>query len=97
MKTLQPRLYAKSEKRETPAERGYDAWWRRERALHLSASPLCVYCAGDGRVVPASVVDHIVPHHGDRALFRSKANWQSLCANCHNGRKQSEEHRDGYR
>jgi hypothetical protein len=37
---------------------------------------------------PAKVVDHIVPHRGDMSLFWDRANWQSLCANCHSSYKQ---------
>jgi 5-methylcytosine-specific restriction protein A len=30
------------------------------------------------------VVDHVIPHKGDRALFWDEANnWQALCARCH--------------
>ena len=36
----------------------------------------------------ASVVDHIKPHKGDKALFWDQANWQPLCASCHSGTKQ---------
>lgn len=43
----------------------------------------------------ATVVDHIVPHGGDQALFWDTGNWQSLCAPHHNSTKQSEE-RLGY-
>lgn len=45
-----------------------------------------------GRIVQASVVDHILPHRGDQALFWDKDNWQSLCAECHNRHKQRIEH-----
>ena len=41
--------------------------------------------------VPATVVDHIVPHKGDMALFWDKSNWQGLCAHCHNSHKQRRE------
>jgi len=37
---------------------------------------------------PATVVDHIIPHRGDEALFNDRNNLQSLCAPCHNRRKQ---------
>ena len=57
------------------------------------------------RLPVANVVDHIIPHKlkdaidsGDvarieasRALFWDSANWQSLCAPCHNSIKQAEE------
>jgi len=32
----------------------------------------------------AVVVDHIIPHRGDLALFwDEKNNWQALCHRCH--------------
>ena len=41
----------------------------------------------EGKVRPASVVDHITPHKGDQALFWDEANWQSLCAPHHDSDK----------
>ena len=37
------------------------------------------------------VVDHIVPHRGDRRLFWDTSNWQPLCADDHDITKQREE------
>lgn len=34
-------------------------------------------------MVAATVVDHITPHKGDKALFWQRANWQPLCKRCH--------------
>ena len=34
-------------------------------------------------LTPATVVDHIVPHRGDHALFWDEQNWQPLCKSCH--------------
>jgi 5-methylcytosine-specific restriction endonuclease McrA len=36
-------------------------------------------------------VDHIIPHRGDKRLFWHRANWQPLCAPCHNSIKQRQE------
>jgi 5-methylcytosine-specific restriction protein A len=33
--------------------------------------------------MPASVVDHIVPHRGDMALFWDRSNWQAMSKLCH--------------
>jgi 5-methylcytosine-specific restriction enzyme A len=64
--------------------RGYDARWRKARLAYLAAHPLCVACAKDGRTTAATVVDHIVPHRGDAALFWDAAsNWAALCASHH--------------
>lgn len=48
-------------------------------------------CKELGRSVLATVVDHIVPHRGDVALFHDEANLASLCAACHNRHKQRQE------
>ena len=65
------------------AERGYDAKWRRARKRFLQRHPLCANCLSQGVLTPATVVDHIVPHRGDRALFWDEKNWQPLCKSCH--------------
>ncbi|MBK9704528.1 MAG: HNH endonuclease [Betaproteobacteria bacterium] len=46
-------------------------------------------CEAAGRLTAASVVDHVVPHRGDQALFWDVGNWQPLCKPCHDGAKQS--------
>lgn len=66
------------QRRGSAASRGYDRRWRKRRAAYLRQHPLCVLCA---RV--ANVVDHIMPHRGDRLLFDDESNWQSLCKRCH--------------
>lgn len=63
--------------------RGYNAQWRRERAAFLRRHPLCVKCQQEGRLTPATVVDHIIPHRGDQTLFWDESNWQPLCKSCH--------------
>ncbi len=63
--------------------RGYDARWRRMRKAFLQRHPLCVECMKEGKVTPATVVDHIVPHRGDPRLFWDVKNWQPLCKGCH--------------
>ena len=63
--------------------RGYNAKWRKARLAFLRQHPLCAECMKEGRLTPATVVDHIRPHRGDQALFWDMANWQSLCKDCH--------------
>ena len=75
------------------AERGYGGAWQSARVAYLREHPLCVYCLRDGHVTPATVVDHKVPHRGDRELFWNQDNWQSLCKLCHDGLKKREEGR----
>ena len=45
------------------ADRGYDATWRKLRAVYLRQHPLCMCdeCKASGAVVAAEVVDHIIP------------------------------------
>ena len=40
-------------------------------------------CVRQGRVTPASVVDHVVPHRGDAGRFWDQDNWEALCKTCH--------------
>lgn len=54
--------------------------WRDDlRPAQLTREPFCRECAKAGRRVRATVVDHIVPHRGNWALFVDPANHQSLC------------------
>ena len=53
------------------------------RARCLRASPLCVECRREGRIVPATEVDHIVRHQGDPRLFWNLPNLQALCFTHH--------------
>ena len=67
----------------------WDAWyssgrWARIRKQQLLAHPLCHFCLERGIVTPATIRDHVEPHHGDVNKF-----WlgklQSLCKTCHDG------------
>jgi len=44
-------------------------------------------CAEQGKVTPATVVDHVKPHKGDQQLFWDKTNHQALCKLCHDAHK----------
>ncbi|WP_285082717.1 HNH endonuclease [Kingella kingae] len=72
----------------TSAQRGYGHKWRKARQLFLQNHPLCVYCQRAGKITPANVVDHIVPHQGNQNLFWDNSNWQALCSRCHSSVKQ---------
>ncbi len=63
--------------------RTYNYRWRKASKAYLRESPLCVHCERDGRLTPATEVDHIAPHGGDMKLFWDKDNWQGLCRKCH--------------
>lgn len=75
---------AKDAQRGTAHERLYDARWQKARARFLRAHPLCLHCLDQGVTEASTVVDHIIPHRGDRKLFWDKSNWQALCETCHN-------------
>jgi 5-methylcytosine-specific restriction protein A len=74
-------------------DRGYTARWQRARVAWLrhhprcgdreSGQPVMSRCRDEGRVTPAEVLDHVVPHRGDERLFWDRANWQALCQPCH--------------
>lgn len=76
----------------TTAQRGYGARWQSYRFRFLQMSPLCSYCLKQDRVTFANVVDHIVPHKGDKDLFWDESNHQSLCSSCYSSIKKKEEH-----
>ncbi|MCV6576280.1 MAG: HNH endonuclease [Cohaesibacter sp.] len=67
--------------------------WKRIREQRLANDPLCVMCLAEGRTTAANVVDHVVPHKGNRELFFSYSNTQSLCETHHNKDKQRMEAR----
>lgn len=79
------------EDRGNSTKRGYDSRWQVERRAWLMEHPLCVSCENKGRTAAASVVDHIVPHKGDREKFWDKKNWQGLCRTCHNSKTARED------
>ena len=72
-------LYARA----SAAERGYDKKWEKARKAFLRRNPLCAACIAEGKLTPATVVDHIIPHRGDKRLFWDEANWQPLCKKHH--------------
>lgn len=73
-------------KRPNSSRRGYNGIWERWRAEYLKDHRFCVRCGA-----PATVVDHIKPHKGDKTLFCDRNNWQALCTHCHSSVKQREE------
>jgi len=75
----------------------YGGAWQKARAAYLAKHRLCVMCQARGVVRLALVVDHRVPHKGDRALFWDSENWQALCKACHDGVKQALDRGSGLR
>ena len=78
-------------RRGSAAARGYGWRWQKARDAWLREHPLCVMCERDGAVTAAVVVDHIIAHKGDVALFWDRGNWQSLCKRHHDREKHSVE------
>lgn len=56
--------------------------WRALRTLKLQKDPLCEECMRKGMLVPAQMVDHIVPINKGGAPLDLN-NLQSLCNHCH--------------
>ena len=78
-------------KRLTAHQRGYTSRWRRVSQEFLKAHPLCAECERQGRITPATCVDHIKPHRGDFHLFWDQSNWQPLCTACHSRKTAAED------
>ena len=57
--------------------------WRKASDMHKAEYPLCAECERQGRITPAYLTDHIIPHNGDYDLFWDEKNWQNLCSACH--------------
>ena len=75
--------------KQSSTARGYGYRWQKRREQQLRAHPLCCYCEREGRIVVATVADHVTPHRGNPALFDGPL--QSLCATCHSSTKAKEE------
>lgn len=70
-------------KRPSSAQRGYGRKWAEAARAFLIEHPHCVDCSAEGKQVSATVVDHHIPHKGDRRLFWDRSNWQGLCRTHH--------------
>ena len=71
--------------------RGYNRRWQKASKAFLNANPLCEKCKAEGRYTKATVVDHIIPHRGNRELFWNRDNWQALCKHCHDVKTMTED------
>jgi 5-methylcytosine-specific restriction endonuclease McrA len=64
--------------------------WTKRSQQQLHDHPLCAICLKRGRVTPAEVADHVIPHKNNYEMF-----WwgdlQSLCSSCHSSTKRQEE------
>lgn len=89
------------------SDRGYGWKWHQRRSAFLVRFPLCgmrqgdalrdrlTDCQREGRATPATMVDHLIPHKGDRALFWDQRNWCASCGTCNRTKAVKEEGRFG--
>ena len=80
MVTLDPRASA--------SQRGYDARWRRLRALALAMQPLCAECLRHNLTTAATEVHHIDAKR--RGGLDVLENLESLCKSCHSRKTRQE-------
>ena len=73
--------------------RGYTAEWDRASLAFKCEHPLCLGCEAEGRLAPTEVVDHVIPHKGNAALFWDRSRWQPCCRWHHDVVKQLLEQR----
>lgn len=78
-------------RRGSSSARGYDAVWRKLRKVYLIKNPLCVFCEEEGKLTPATVVDHIVPIAQAPVLRLDPKNLRSLCKPHHDARTAKEQ------
>ena len=83
---------ADDKRRGSARERGYSSEWDKFSKAFRATNPLCEYCLVYGRITPATVTDHDIPHQGDPDLFWDNT-FTALCAKHHNGEKASAEAR----
>lgn len=82
--------HQENRRRGSSTRQGYGQAWRRARAQWLRDHPLCEQCKREGRTTLATVVDHVLPHRGDQALFWNQNNWQSMCKPDHDAKTMRE-------
>lgn len=85
-RTLAQRRAEEDRRRGNAAKRGYDHEWRKLRDAYISANPLCECesCrAGELRVMPAQVVDHIESIAERPDLRLSWNNLRAMSKRCH--------------
>ncbi|MFF4652396.1 HNH endonuclease [Streptomyces sp. NPDC001380] len=74
------RMREKARVRPSPAERGYNAEYRRNRRIVLAGNPLCSLC----NLRPAGTADHIVPL--SRGGTNNLSNLRPACGPCNYSR-----------
>jgi 5-methylcytosine-specific restriction enzyme A len=69
--------------RKTAAERGYNAQWRKVRAMQLRHFPMCGCDECQGQRYAADMVHHIVPIDKNPSLRLAMSNLLSMANGCH--------------
>ena len=94
---LSPRRRAQlhDQARGTAASRGYDADWQRLRRDFLAVHPMCVACAAEAIVEPATDVDHVIPVRQAPSRRLDPSNLQSLCGRHHRAKTGAERRQPG--
>lgn len=70
------------------------AEWQRMRKAQLAAEPWCADCLEQDIYIPATDVDHDIPHRGDPVLFFT-GQLKSRCHSCHSQKTAREVHSRG--
>src|SRR5215510_10954341 len=65
--------------------------WQRLRRMKLREHPLCEACLAQGRIEPASAVDHRVRVTAGGNPYPVLDQLASLCASCHNSKTRAEQ------
>ncbi|MBD2704176.1 HNH endonuclease [Spirosoma sp. BT702] len=93
MKKAPARKYHWGETKNGVAKNFYrNAPWRKLRKAKLEKDPICEHCYQQGKVTPATVVDHTKPVRlGGEPLDID--NTTSLCVSCHNRKSASSSER----
>lgn len=82
------------DERRDPARKSlYGYRWQKVSKLFLAEHPLCECgeCRAAGRIRPATVVDHVIPHRGDADLFWDRGNWCAMAKQCHDRKTATED------
>lgn len=76
----------------TRTQRGYGASWDKQRKRIFSRDNyLCQNCLKEGKLTPATEVDHIIPK--SQGGTDEDDNLQSICIPCHRHKTATERHR----
>jgi 5-methylcytosine-specific restriction protein A len=80
--------YGVQREKQQKEKRWWSAWysssqWSNLRKLVLARDPICMWAEDGGCIKPSTIVDHKIPHRGDRALWADLTNLQGLCHHHH--------------